>query len=204
MEGFGIRINRKPPRISFSKKEKGGIIISNSVPLTNVDEDTIKSICHEYRISNAHFFFHCNATVDEIIDTIEGNRIYLPAIYVLNKIDQITIEELDVLSRFPHYVMISAHHEWNLDGLIEKIWEYLALTRIYTKPKGQIPDYSAPVVLKLDACTVGDFCKRIHKHLLSEFKYALIWGSSVKANPWKVGLAHQLKDEDVVQIVKRI
>ena len=27
------------------------------------------------------------------------------------------------------------------------MWEYLALVRIYTKPKGQLPDYSSPVVL---------------------------------------------------------
>ena len=25
--------------------------------------------------------------------------------------------------------------EWNLDGLVEMIWDYLGLLRIYTKPK---------------------------------------------------------------------
>ena len=32
-----------------------------------------------------------------MIDAIEGNRIYIPAIYVINKIDAISIEELDLL-----------------------------------------------------------------------------------------------------------
>jgi hypothetical protein len=32
---------------------------------------------------------------------------------------------------------------------------------------------------------------------------ALVWGSSVKHNPQKVGKEHKLNDEDVVQIVKR-
>ena len=36
--------------------------------------------------------FRCDATADELIDVIEGNRIYVPCLYVLNKIDAITIE----------------------------------------------------------------------------------------------------------------
>jgi ribosome-interacting GTPase 1 len=32
---------------------------------------------------------------------------------------------------------------------------------------------------------------------------ALVWGSSVKHNPQKVGKEHILNDEDVVQIVKK-
>lgn len=75
--------------------------------------------------------------------------------YVLNKIDTITIEELDLLSRVPHYVPICAYHEWNHDTLMEKIWEYLDMLRIYTKPKGQIPDYDAPVVVPRDSRTVS-------------------------------------------------
>ena len=42
-----------------------------------------------------------------------------------------------MLSQIPHYVPISAHKEWNLDELLERMWEYLAMIRIYTKPKGQ-------------------------------------------------------------------
>jgi len=56
--------------------------------------------------------------------------VYIPAIYVLNKIDQITIEELDVLYRLPNVVPISGHHKWNLDGLLEKIWSGLDLIRV--------------------------------------------------------------------------
>ncbi|GFE53676.1 developmentally regulated GTP-binding [Babesia ovis] len=203
MEGFGIRLNKSPPNITFTRKDKGGITVSHTVPLTNVDEDMIKSICHEYRISNASFAIRCDATVDDIIDVIEGNRIYIPCLYVLNKIDQITIPELDILSQVPHYVPISAHHEWNLDLLLETIWKYLDLVRIYTKPRGKIPDYEAPVILKRNHSKVEDFCLKIHKSLLAQFKYALVWGTSVKHNPQKVGKEHVLADQDIVQIVKQ-
>jgi ribosome-interacting GTPase 1 len=36
------------------------------------------------------------------------------------------------------------------------------------------------------------------------FKYALVWGSSVKHSPQKVGKEHVLFDEDVVQLVKKV
>lgn len=75
---------------------------------------------------------------------------------------------------------------------------------MYTKPKGQVPDYGAPVVLTNEKCTVEDFCNQIHKAILEQFKCAYVWGSSVKHNPQKVGKDHVLKDEDVVQIVKKI
>ncbi|XP_057969918.1 developmentally-regulated G-protein 3 isoform X3 [Malania oleifera] len=99
---------------------------------------------------------------------------------------------------------ISAHLEWNLDGLLEKIWEYLNLTRIYTKPKGMNPDYEDPVILSSKKRTVEDFCNRIHKDMSKQFKYALVWGSSAKHKPQRVGKEHELEDEDVVQIIKKV
>ena len=68
-----------------------------------------------------------DATSDDLIDVVEGNRSYMPCIYLLNKIDQISIEELDVICEIPHCVPISAHHKWNYDSLLEKLWEYLRL-----------------------------------------------------------------------------
>jgi ribosome-interacting GTPase 1 len=72
-------------------------------------------------------------------------------------------------------VPISAHHKWNFDDLLEKMWQYLKLVRIYTKPKGQLPDYSAPVVLSQGRSSVEDFCNKIHRAILEDFKYALVW-----------------------------
>ena len=115
---------------------------------------------------------------------------YVPCLYVLNKIDGISIEELDLLSRVPHYVMISARDEWNLDELMDKIWEYLDLIRIYTKPRGQIPDYNAPVILQRRWSTMELFCMKIHKQLAKDFKHALVWGLSAKHNPQRAGKDH--------------
>ena len=98
---------------------------------------------------------------------------------------------------------VCAGREWNLDELLEKIWEYCRMIRIYTKPKGQIPDYEEPVILHAENPTIRDFCNRLHKNIVQQFQYAWVWGSSVKFQPQRVGLDHVLADEDVVQIVKK-
>jgi uncharacterized protein len=194
LEGFGIRLNKKKPNIILKRKDKGGVTITKAHGLTmnNMSEDTIKAILHEYRINNVDLTFKCDATMDELIDIIEGNRIYVPCIYVLNKIDSISIQELDLLDKVPHYVPVSAKDEWNFDELMTKIWDYLDLIRIYTKPKGQIPDYEAPVILSRNKCSIIDFCGKLHKSLISDFGYAKIWGMSAKHNPQKVGKEHML------------
>ncbi|PIO65975.1 TGS domain protein, partial [Teladorsagia circumcincta] len=170
LEGFGIRLNKQPPNIGFKKKDKGGINLTQLVPQSELDLEAVKSILAEYKIHNADITLRYDATSEDLIDVIEGNRVYIPCIYVLNKIDQISIEELDIIYRIPHCVPISAHHKWNFDDLLEKMWQYLNLIRIYTKPKGQLPDYSAPIVLNAEKNTVDDLCLKIHKSLQKDFK----------------------------------
>ncbi|KAK0417216.1 hypothetical protein QR680_012887 [Steinernema hermaphroditum] len=204
LEGFGIRLNKQPPNIVFKKKEKGGLNLTCLVPQSELDVDTVKTILSEYKIHNADVTLRYDATAEDLIDVIEGNRIYIPCIFVLNKIDQISIQELDIIYKIPHCVPISAHHKWNFDDLLEKIWQYLNLIRVYTKPKGQLPDYGAPIVLNADNRSIDDLCLKIHKTLVKDFKCALVWGSSAKHNPQRVGKDHVVEDEDVVQVIKRV
>ena len=77
---------------------------------------------------------------------------------------------------------------------MDMVFEYLSMTRVYTKPKGQMPDYEAPVIIRgSQKPTVEVFCKKIHRQLIHDFKYGWVWGSSVKFNPQKVGKAHLLQ-----------
>merc|ERR1712119_137603 len=177
LEGFGIRLNKRPPNIHYRQKEKGGINFQTMVKQSELDGEMVKKILAEYKIHNADVILKEDCSSDDVIDVVEGNRVYIPCIYLLNKIDQISIEELDVICEIPHCVPISAHHKWNYDSLLEKMWNYLKLVRIYTKPKGQLPDYESPVVLQTNRSSVEDFCNKIHRTILKELKYALVWGS---------------------------
>ena len=172
---------------------------------------------NEYRIASADIAIRCDATIDDLIDILEAKaRSYIPVIYALNKIDSISIEELDLIYRIPNACPISSEHGWNVDELLEQMWDALQLRRIYTKPKGKSPDYSSPVVLRKSACTVEDFvsreipypmcdhcaelavqCNSIHKTIVEQFKQAIVYGQSVKHQPQRVGLTHELADEDI-------
>jgi len=73
------------------------------------------------------------------------------------------------------------------------------LDNSYTKPRGQQPDYSSPVVLRRSKCTVEDFCNAIHKEIVKQFRNAMVWGTSAKhSRGQKVGLEHTLEDEEWV------
>ncbi len=49
LEGFGIRLNKKPPNITFRKKDKGGINFVCTAKDAKVDLEAVKAVCSEYR-----------------------------------------------------------------------------------------------------------------------------------------------------------
>lgn len=63
----------------------------------DLDDETIRVILAEYKIRSADIVIKCKCTEDDIIDVIEGNRKYIPCLYILNKIDDISMEELNIL-----------------------------------------------------------------------------------------------------------
>ncbi|KAL9182626.1 hypothetical protein ACHAXT_013278 [Thalassiosira profunda] len=202
---FGIRINQSPPNVKVVKKESGGIDYQEMCPQTKgMNAEVCRVVLKEFRISCATIILREDITVDQFIDVIEGNRAYIPVLYVFNKIDALTIEELDILDQMPNYVPISSQHSWNLEELMEEVWDKCNMLRIYTKPKGQIPDYDEPVILHSEGNpTVEEFCNRIHRSLMEQFSHAWVWGRSAKHQPQRCGKDHRLMDEDVVQLVKK-
>ena len=45
--------------------------------------------------------------------------------------------------------------------------------------------------------TVPRQCNAIHKTIVDQFKHAIVYGQSVKHQPQRVGLAHEMADEDI-------
>uniref|UniRef100_A0A8D3E2N0 Developmentally regulated GTP binding protein 2 n=1 Tax=Scophthalmus maximus TaxID=52904 RepID=A0A8D3E2N0_SCOMX len=106
LETVGIRLNRTKPNIYFKPKKGGGLSYNSTVPLTHCSEKLVQLILHEYKIFNAEVLFREDSTPDEFIDVLVGSRVYMPCLYVYNKVDQISIEEVDRLARRPHSVVI--------------------------------------------------------------------------------------------------
>ncbi|XP_055346580.1 developmentally-regulated GTP-binding protein 2-like [Paramacrobiotus metropolitanus] len=202
LESVGLRLNKKKPKIYFKIQKSGGIKFNATCTLTRIDEKMVQLILHEYKIFNAEVVFREDCSADEFIDVIDGNRKYLPCLYVYNKIDNISLEEVDRLAHLPNSVVISVQMQLNLDYLLEMMWLYLSMMRIYTKKPGKHPDFSDAIILRRGA-TVEHVCHAVHRTLAEQVKYALVWGTSTKYSPQRVGLQHRMDDEDVIQVIKK-
>jgi len=78
------------------------------------------------------------------------------------------------------------------------LWKNLGLIRIFTKQPRKPKDFP-PVALKKGS-TIQDLAGKVHKDFLKNFKFARVFGKSVKFRGQQVGLNHVLIDEDVVEI----
>ncbi|GAA6006939.1 Rbg2p [Rhodotorula paludigena] len=205
LEEIGIRLNRTKPDIVFRPKTAGGVTITATVPLTKTDERTIRGIMQAYKIHNADIMIREDITSDDLVDSILGNRKYVPCLYVYNKIDSCSLEEVDRLAREPHTVVISCELDLGLEVLKKRIWQYMGFNRIYTKKRGEEPDLSDPLIIKTDA-TMEAVCASIHKGIVAKYKYAIVWGKSSKfaPQPQKVGLTHRCAQDDVISIVTKV
>ncbi|MGV8176695.1 MAG: OBG GTPase family GTP-binding protein [Candidatus Bilamarchaeaceae archaeon] len=198
--GFGIRLNMRPPNIRVSKTFQGGIDIHSAMKLTKLTHETIVAVLNEYGIFSANVIVRGDYDVDDLIDTLEGNRVYLPAVVAINKID---LARGLVGKRMPFdFVPISAEKNENVELLKKKVFENLHIIKIYTKRRGEEADMTEPMVMRAYA-SVEDVCRKLHRDLVNEFRYAVVWGKSVKHPPQRVGLYHMLEDGDIVEITKR-
>lgn len=139
LEAVGLRLNKRPPNIYFKVKKGGGIAFNATCKLTQLNERLAYQILHDYKIFNAELLIREDCSVDELIDVILGNRKYVTCLYCYNKIDAITLEEVDRIARQPFTEVISCAADLNLDGLIKSIWYYLDLLMLYTKRRGGKP-----------------------------------------------------------------
>lgn len=46
----------------------------------------VKAVCGEYKIHNADITMREDCDIDDLVDVIEGSRVYIPCIYAVNKI----------------------------------------------------------------------------------------------------------------------
>jgi len=184
----GLRLNQTPPDIYLKIKPTGGIKFNSTCKLTKLGPEpakVVQNILHEYKLHNCEVLFREDATVDELIDVIEGNRKYVKCLYVYNKVDMITLEHMDSLARRDNTLVISCNLSLGLEYLLERLWESLGLVRVYTKKKGRSPDFGQPLVLTegRGGTTVESACNQLHKDLAQNFKYAMVWGTSTKYTP---------------------
>ncbi len=196
----GLRINKEKPDIIIRKVPKGGISVSSTVPL-KIKKETIIGILNEFRIMNADVLIRSKVTEDDIIDCVEQNKKYIPGLIVINKIDTADPKKVAKLKTdHPGMVFISADKRENLEEVKEKIYEKLGFFRIYLKQPGKEADMKEPLILKKPH-TLRHVCLKLHKDFVLRFRFARMWGKSVKYGGQKItNVDHNLRDEDIIEL----
>ncbi|MFC1753957.1 OBG GTPase family GTP-binding protein [Thermoproteota archaeon] len=195
-----LRLDSSFPDVKIAKKNKGGIDIASTVKLTKTNLKTLSDILKEFRIHNADVVIRENITVDEFIDVIEANKIYIPSLILLNKIDMVGETKLgQVMKKIKPDVMISAEQGIGIDELKEAIFQKLNFMRLYCKETGKKADLDVPLIMK-KGITIEGMCRKLHKDFVAKFKFARVWGKSAKFPGQKFMLGHKLVDGDIVEI----
>ncbi|MEF8879721.1 MAG: GTPase, partial [Candidatus Thermoplasmatota archaeon] len=200
----GLRLNEKKPDVKINKTGHGGIKVASAVELSNLSEEVVKSICSEY-ITNANVNIREDITEDQLIDVLIGNRLYVPALVLLNKIDLFSEETVKekkkkIEDKGWKLIPISATEKTNLKKLKETIFSELRLIRVYMKPVGEQADMEEPLILK-EGDTIEDACFKLHRDFKKRFRYAIVSGPSAKHENQNAGLDHKLQDGDILTIV---
>jgi len=201
----GIRINKPRPDITIKKTSQGGIRV-NAVGALDLDVDEIRSILAETKIMNADILIRGNATQDEVIDAMLGNRIYVPAFIAVNKVDlveDITRKAIaeDLKERFSmDPELISAYTGYHMAETKDRIYDTLGFMRVYLKPQSEAADLEEPLIIRRGS-SVEEVCRKLHRDFVDRFRYARVWGHSVKHPGQRVGLPHRLKEGDLLTII---
>ncbi len=200
LEGIGLRLDVEPPDIFIHQTERGGMDINYAKKPTHLNDKLITGILNEYGIFSASVNIRQDATVDQFIDVVVGNRKYVPSLTVMNKVDLV---KPDFLKSIKHpFVAVSADRCLGVEELKEAIFKKLRLIRVFTKSRFEGADLEAPLLVR-EGISVLDACEKIHRDLKAEFKAARVWGKSAKHPGQKVGGSHVLQDGDIVFIEKK-
>ncbi|MDG6988510.1 MAG: GTP-binding protein [Nitrososphaerota archaeon] len=200
----GVRVDEAPPNVVIEKVDSGGISVAALVKMTKMSESLVKDILRVYDVNGARVVIREDIDDQQLVDVLSGNRVYVPSLTVMNKVDLVNAGFTSEVSRKLSYrfVPVSAEAGVNIQALKEEIYRRLDFLRVYMRRRTGETDFEEPMVVKGGA-TIGDVCDRVHRNMKDEFRYAQVWGKSVKFGGQRVGMTHRLMDQDVLTIVTK-
>ena len=204
LRSIGIRADERPPNVVVEKTSSGGITVSIQAKLTKITEDLIKDIVRVYDINSARVIVREDISDEQLVDSLLGNRVYVPSLNVMNKVDLVNAGFLNEVSSKTKekFIPVSAEGNVNMTALKEEIYRRLDFIRVYMKPRGAEADMKEPLIVR-NGSNILDVCNKLHRRMKDDLRYAQIWGRSVKFGGQKVGISHRLMDEDIVTLITK-
>ena len=204
LHNAGLRLNETKPPVFIKHVDKGGIDVRSTVEQTHLTDADIGEIIRSFGFTSAVVTLREDATAEQIVDCLAGNRVYEKAVIAINKIDIAKESEIvratkALPSDWP-VMRISAFKDIGLEELKDFIYDNLGFMRVFLKPQGQEADLDEPLIVKDDS-TVENICNKLHRDFVRKFRFARVKGPSAKFDWQRVGLDHRLLDGDLLTIV---
>jgi len=192
-------------RVEVDRRHAGvGLRIIIVGRLIDCNMRDVEEMLRGYRINDAIVRISGEVSLDDVENAVYENTVYKPAVIVGNKLDlkgaQANLRYLKtfVKDKLP-VVAMSCENKTGIEELGKALFESLGIIRIYTKEPGNRVRSDHPFALRKGA-TMNELAKNIHKELLSNFMFAMVWAKRLPFSPKKVGLNFVLEDGDVVEI----
>lgn len=199
----GIRLDQRAPDVVISHSSQGGVVVKPTLKLTKITEETIRDMTIAYGYLNATVVVREDINVEQMLDVLSSNRVYIKSMMAINKVDMAVEGQLESVMEMHknfHLVPVSAVTGYGIEELKEALYTTIDMIRVYLKPQGQEADMDIPLIVKRGN-TIGDVCEQIHRDFKNQFRYAMVWGKSAKFPGQTVGMDHVVEDEDVVTII---
>ncbi|MBI4029436.1 MAG: 50S ribosome-binding GTPase [Candidatus Blackburnbacteria bacterium] len=201
----GVRINEARPQVVVHKTLRGGMKI-NSTTTQELLRETIVEVAREFGIINAEITLRENLTIERLIDAFAPNRVHVPALYLVNKVDMQSrqVGKLDHLpggtDSPPGVIKISAEKEMGLDELREAVWGILGLVRVYLRPVGTSSGHleggrtkTEPLIMHAGQ-KLKDVLETVSRDMAQDKKEAKIWGPGARFPGQTVSFEIQIQD----------
>jgi len=198
LSDFGVRLDQKPPLVTIKKTNRGGIKITSTTPLTHLDLKTVQELASEFRIRNGEIIIKEDITLERLIDAFLGNRVYLPYLVVVNKVD--LINKGNNLGLPTSFILVSALKKQGIEELKSAVWDKLGLLRVYLKAPEKPPDFSSPVIIKKGE-NLRDLLEKIALPKKEVVSRAKIFGSGAKFPGQEVSLEFQPQEGTIVSFL---
>jgi len=196
-------------RVEIERRPAGSRLrIINVGRFNDCSMNEVEELLRNYRINDAIVRISGSVSLKDIEDAIYENTIYKPAVIVANKLDlQGTQKNLQILKAHVNgklpIIPMSCERKLGIQELGKAIFDSLGIIRIYTKEPGSKTHSDHPFALRKGA-TVNELAKNIHKELLMNFLFAMVWAKRLPFSPKKVGLNFVLDDGDIIEIHAKI
>ncbi len=189
----GVRINIKPPQVRIDKKVSGGLVVRTLVKQT-LGVDTIKDVAQEFKLKNAEVTIKEQLKLERLIDAFAANRVYVDALYVVNKVDLSTSKVERRLHLRGAALSVSARDGDGIEELKQAIWDKLGFVRVYLAKPPAKPDFHSPLIMRPGG-TLEDVAAKVGMEFATRVKGARISGPGSKFPLQEVQLGTSVVDE---------